>query len=341
MEKLQMTDRFIEIINEINDDVDRITSWNYGNSDQFLMRMRRYLDIMVFKLQWKIFEHIRPNGDIDICLDKNIQDKDLLPTYKSIMHSDIPTWREVKDELLKEIPNLNETRNYVQWYKTMFNDTLSNVLNLDDFRNNPNHSIIRRIKEISPDIVTEHSLTQSIDNILGCLNNWVKEFVALMDKWWSGAPEISNQKIELVTSNLKQDQSPFNETSSTLIAGGGNKILVPDTLGNLTKETTEELYKLSLDALHDCTKEEFIYYILHPTLGKLSSKQQGKTFILITALLKAGIINNSSQILSALGKDTNKYAKHPMGNANNKTGGTESLFAGKLEKLLNINILGN
>lgn len=350
MKKLLNTDRFIEIINSINYDIEHITYWEYGANDPFLTKMKRDLDIMEFKLQWKIFELFKPNGDIDFCLDKNIKDKEMLPIYKSIMHSDIPTWKDVQDELLDEIPNLNAIRNYVQYYQAYFKNTLSNVLDVDDFRNNQNHGIIKRIEKISPDKGTELYLTNRIGSILSCLNDFVKRFAALMDKWWDGAPEISNQKIELtITTPQHNDlvavqktlQSPDKLSMNLTLPDGMDKILVPGTLGSLTKEKTKELHELSLNALNACTIEEFIYYILHPTLGKLSCNHQGKTFILITALLKAKIINDPHQILLALGKDVNKYAKHPVGNANSKTGGAENLFAEKLEKLLNIGILDN
>lgn len=262
MEKLQMTDRFIEIIDKINYDVERITYWNYGDDDTFLMGMRRDLDIMRFKLQWKIFEHIRPNGDIDVCLDKSIHDKELRSIYKLIMHSDIPTWREIKDELLEKIPNLAETRNYVQWYKTKFAATLSNVLDVDDFRNNPNHNIIKRIEKISPDVATKLSLTHSIDNILVCLNNWVKEFAALMDEWWSGAPEISNQKIELVT-NLAQDKS-----------------LTPESLpSDITEAWKSDLFNVLVpDVFNYTNMDEFYTDLCSPQNLKINKRNLAWTF---------------------------------------------------------------
>ncbi|MEG2341423.1 MAG: hypothetical protein RSB69_11830 [Odoribacter sp.] len=149
-----------------------------------------------------------------------------------------------------------------------------------------------------------------------------------------------NSSGDYIYFDLETENKSSAETSSTLISDGGNKILVQSTLGCFSEEKTKDLHTLSLEALSHCSLEEFIYFILHPTSGELISHQQGKTFIFITALLRAEVISDESQILLALGKDRNKYSKHPTGNANNKAGGTEYLFAKKLEELLDIRILG-
>ncbi|MEG2341443.1 MAG: hypothetical protein RSB69_11930 [Odoribacter sp.] len=202
-----------------------------------------------------------------------------------------------------------------------------------------------RVDSISKKYLNECNL--SIDFFAGKLDNICRQFdidflkaqddLGIYLQVYRGY----NSNGDYIYFELETENQLSAETSSTLISDGGNKILVPSTLGRFSEEKTKDLHVLSLEALSPCSLEEFIYFIIHPTSEKLVSRQQGKTFILITALLAAEVISDVFEILHALGKDKDKYYRHPTGNANNKAGGTEYLFAKKLEELLNIRILDN
>lgn len=201
-----------------------------------------------------------------------------------------------------------------------------------------------KVDSISKKYIYECNI--SIDFFAGKLDNICRQFdidfINLQDDLGIYLQRYRgyNSNCDYIYFELGAENQSSAENSSTLIYDGGNKILVPSTLGCFSEEKTKDLHVLSLEALSPCSLEEFIYFILHPTSGKLISRQQGKTFILITALLAAEVISDASKILSALGKYKDKYYRHPTGNANNKAGGTEYLFAKKLEELLNIRILG-
>lgn len=270
MRKLEKTDKFIEIIRSINTDVKYMFIGVSSHDDPFCLKLRERLDILEFELCCKIFEGIKPRGNIDIWLEKNIRDKELLPTYKAIMHSNTPSWREVKDELWDDIPNLNETRKYVDRYKVMFGEILTDIYDVEDFRNNPNHGMIKLIKKISSDTLTEDYLMNRMDWILTHLNNWVKDFVKTMDEWHLGAPETPNYNVDL-TIPAPQDNSsptPLLTELSTL------------KIDNITEQTAIKLYALLIPDVFDYTNMREFYddLLCNPQELKITKKNLAWTF---------------------------------------------------------------